>query len=331
MKYARLGRTDIEVSAVCMGGWSIVSVDGTWGRQDVDDSIAALRAALEAGVNFFDTAESYGDGESEEILARALGSHRREVVIASKVSPGHLEPAALRRHCEQSLRRLQTDYLDLYQVHWPNPHRPIAETLGVMEELKREGKIRAAGVSNFGVSYMRELLAAGRVESNQLAYSLLFRAIEHEVKPLCVANEVSVLCYSPLCQGLLTGKFRSADDVPEGRARTRLFARTRSQARHREPGCEDEVFRAIGRIREICQEVRLPMAQVALAWLLAQEGVTSVIAGARNPDQARQNAAAADIVLGGDVLSRLSAATQGVKDRIGKNADMWQTDSRMER
>jgi len=329
MQYRKLGNSDIEVSTVAFGCWAIVG-GFNWGEQDEADSIAALRAAYDAGVTFFDSAELYGDGTSEQLIGKALGGVRGEIVIASKAAPDHFPPDELRAACERSLRHLGTDYLDLYQLHWPNRDIPVAETLGVMQQLKDEGKIRAIGVSNFGPQDLAECLAVGvPVASNQLAYSLLFRAIEFEILPLCVARNVSVLCYSPMLQGLLTGKFDSADDVPVDRARTRHFSCERRDARHSEPGAEAATFAAVAEVRAIAEEIGEPMANVALAWLLAQEGIGSVLAGGRNPEQARRNAPAADLELSDDVVARLAAATGPLKHRLGPNADMWQTDSRI--
>ncbi len=331
MQYRILGNTDIKVSTICLGGWSIVSEDFTWGHQEMADSIAAVHASLDAGVNFFDTAEAYGRGESEEILARALAGRRKDVVIASKVGSDHLADGLLQKSCEDSLRRLKTDTIDLYQIHWPSMTIPVHETLAILEKLKMQGKVRAIGVSNFGPSFMREALAAGRVEANQLPYSLLWRPIEQEIQPICAENSIGILCYSPLCQGLLTGKFASADEVPPTRARTRLFAGTREHCRHGLPGCEAEAFAAIAEIGGICKKLGLPMAHVALAWLLGQPAVTSVVAGARNAQQALQNAKAGDVKLPADVMARLAAATDAIKKAMGDSADMWQGKSRMEK
>jgi len=328
MQYRRLGRTDITVSAVAMGCWAIVG-DSTWGPQDERDSIAAIHAALDEGINFFDTAEMYGDGYSEQLLGRALADRREEAVIVSKVSPNHLEPNALKEACESSLRRLRTDYLDLYLIHWPNWDIPVERSLGAMAELKRQGKIRAAGVSNFGRQDLTELLQKGRAEANQLPYSLLFRAVEFEIQQVCADNDISILCYCPLAQGLLTGKFASPDEVPEGRARTRLFSRDRPQSRHSEPGAEKETFEAIERIRDISEELGTAMADVALAWLLHQPAVTAVVAGARNADQVRMNARAGELELSQEMLERLAEATESLKARLGRNPDMWQTEPRM--
>jgi myo-inositol catabolism protein IolS len=330
MRYRKLGRTDISVSAICLGCWALIG-DDTWGHQDREESLATVRAALDAGISFFDTAPGYGDGDSEELLGRALADVRRDVVIATKVSRGQLAPGDAVRSCERSLRLLKTDVIDLLQVHWPSADVPLAETLGAMERLREAGKVRAIGVSNFGASWLGELRLLGRAETNQVNYSLLFRAVEHEVRPICLEEEIGILCYSPLCQGLLTGKFAGPDDVPDGRARSRLFSKDRPQARHDEPGCEAEAFRAVAEVRRIAASVGRPAGRVALAWVLAQPGVTSAIAGARSPAQVRENALAADLSLDRETLDGLAAATDEVKTRLGPNIDMWQTDSRAER
>lgn len=331
MRYRKLGRTDLTVSVICQGTWSVATKDAFWDGQDRSDSLAAIRAGLEAGVNFFDTAPAYGNGESEEILGEALGSHRREVIVATKVAPGELEADKLRQSCERSLRALRTDYIDLYQIHWPSRTLPLEPTWRTLEALRHEGKIRHSGVSNFGTSFLGEMLQLGRAESNQLPYSLLWRAVEFAIQPLCATNEMSLLCYSPLAQGLLTGKFRTANEVPEKRARTRLFSASRKMTRHGEPGCEPETFAVLEGIRRVADELGQPMGRVALAWLLAQPGVTSAVVGARNAAQAAENAAAAELQLGADVVARLSAITESLKSNLGNNADPWEHISRMEK
>jgi len=327
MQYRTLGRTDIQVSAISMGCWGLAG-DFHWGPQDDANSIATVHAALDAGVNFFDTAELYGGGRSDEVLGRALKGVRQEVVIAGKVGPQNLAPDDLARSCEASLSRLDTDYMDLFQIHLPNWGMPIGETWAAMERLQREGKVRAIGVSNFGVIDLTELLAAGQPTSNQLPYSLLYRAIEYGVQQTCVENDVSILCYSPLMHGLLTGKYESADQLPETRARSRHYSQDRPHTRHSEPGCEVETTAAIQTIRRISDEIGQPMTHVSLAWLLHQPGVASVIAGMRQPEQARDSTRAADLILPADVLNSLDMATRPVKEILGPNLDMWQTESR---
>ncbi len=331
MNYRKLGRTDLNVSVICQGTWSVATRDAFWDGQDRTDSLAAIHAGLDAGVNFFDTAPAYGNGESEEILGEALGAHRREVVVASKVAPTDLEPDKLRLSCERSLRALRSDYIDLYQIHWPSQTLPLEPTWRTLEALQREGKIRHLGVSNFGKSFLAGAARLGRAESNQLPYSLLWRAVEFDIQPSCTAGEMSILCYSPLAQGLLTGKFQNADEVPEKRARTRLFSSARKMTRHGEPGCERETFDALAGLRRVAGELGQPMGRLALAWLLAQPGVTSAIVGARNAAQAHENAAAADLQLDKDVIARLSAITDPLKQRLGNNADPWEHVSRMEK
>jgi len=327
MKYRTLGKTDIAVSVVALGCWALIG-DSTWGPQDEADSLATVGAALDAGINFFDTAEGYGDGASEVILGRALAGRRHQAIIATKVSSSHLSAAEVQRACERSLQRLGTDYLDLYQIHWPSRTVALDETLEALERLREQGKVRAVGVCNFGVEDLAALLKAGRAETNQLPYSLLWRAIEYEIRPRCIEAGLGILCYSPLAQGLLTGKFTLPDQVPEGRARTRLFAGSRPQARHGAPGCEAETFAAIERIHRLCDEIGQPMAAMSLAWLLHQPGVTSVIAGARRPDQIRQTAQAAGLELAPETIARLTAATEELKHMLGPNPDMWQSESR---
>ena len=328
MQYRELGATGVQVSAVSMGCWAI-SGGAVWGPQEESGAIEAIHASADVGINCFDTAEGYGGGSSEEILGKALLGRRDEVVIATKVSEGNLKPADLRRSCEASLRRLRTDHIDLYLIHWPNHEVPMADSIGALRELQSAGKIRFYGVSNFGERDLTEALSLGDVASDQLPYNLLWRALEFDVQPVCEANGVSLLCYCPIAQGLLADKFATPNDVPEGRARFRLFSCEREMARHSEPGCEEEVFEALRAIREICRGLGRPMTEVALAWLLAQPAVTSVIAGCRNRQQAEANARAADVTLPGDVIRQLAQATEVVKQKVGRNIDLWQTDSRM--
>jgi aryl-alcohol dehydrogenase-like predicted oxidoreductase len=329
MQFRKLGHTDMDVSTVAFGCWAIVG-GFTWGDQDEADSLAALRSAFDTGVNFFDTAEGYGGGASEQLLGRALGDVRDQIVIASKASRSHHRPADLREACERSLQNLGTDRIDLYQLHWPNWNVPFEETLGTLDELKAEGKILSYGVSNFGPRDLGDLLATGRtVETNQVAYNLLFRAIEYEIQPICAREGIGILCYSPMMQGLLTGKFACPADVPADRARTRHYSGERPEARHGDPGAEAETFAAVRAVREIAEGLGEPMANVSLAWLLAQEAVTCVIAGGRNAEQAKANTAAADLVLPQDAIGRLTEATEALKQTLGPNADMWQSESRI--
>jgi aryl-alcohol dehydrogenase-like predicted oxidoreductase len=309
-----------------MGCWALAG-GRLWGEQDEQEAIAALHTAVDVGVNFFDTAEGYGAGRSEEILGRAFKDMREKVILATKVSQNHLHPESLRQACEASLQRLKTDYIDVYYIHWPNWELPFEVTMGEMQRLQDEGKVRYVGISNFGQRDMSAILEVSHVEVNQLAYNLLFRAIEPEVIPTCLEHEVSVAPYSPLLHGILTGKFETLADIPDGRARTRHFSsETRPMTRHGGAGEEALTAEALNRIREISAEAGVPMAQLSLAWLLSRPAVATVIAGARNPDQIKSNAQAAALELSDDVLTALTEATEPLKDAFGTNADMWEND-----
>jgi myo-inositol catabolism protein IolS len=330
VKYRKLGTTQIEVSTVAMGCWAVIG-GLTWGDQDEAAAIEAMNVAIDHGITFFDTAPGYGDGESERLLGRALADRRDEVVIATKVSPSQLKPDDLAASVDKSLADLATDRIDVLQIHWPNWDVPLADSLDALQRLVAAGKIRAIGVSNFGPRDLADAAAIAPIAVNQLAYSLLTRAIEYDIQPLCEQHQVSILPYSPLAQGLLTGKFASADDVPPGRARTRHFSSDREHTRHGQPGCERETFDAIDSIRRVADRLGLPMGQLALAWCLHQPMVASVLAGARSPQQVTDNAKAADIQLDPATLDELERITQPVKDALGPHPDLWKApgESRM--
>ncbi len=324
MQLRRLGNSSLMVSPIGVGFWGIVGGD-YWGAQDETDTVGAVHAALDAGINFFDTAEGYGNGYSEEMLGRALTGRRNEAIIATKVSAGNLAPAAIRAACEHSLMRLQTDSIDLYQVHWPNREVPFDETMATLLELQREGKIRVIGVSNFGKLDMPDMLQCGRYDANQLPYSLLWRAIEFDIQPQCVERNISILPYSPLNQALLTGRYRSAEEMPYSRTRTRHFRGDRRDSRHGTAGFEGETFAAVEAIREICADIGEEMAHVALAWLLHKPGVASVLAGARNPKHIESNRQAGELALSDETMRRLDDATDDLKHKLGPDPDMWGT------
>ena len=328
MEYRKLGKTDIDVSVMALGCWPFAG-GAVWGDQDDEQSIATVHAALDAGINFFDTAEGYENGHSERVLGRGLEGRRQEAVIATKVSPNHLDPEGIAAACEQSLKNLQTDYIDLYQIHWPNHGIPIETSWHAFENLVAEGKMRALGVSNFAVGDLSDLLAVGRLEADQLPYSLLWRSIEYEVLGLCREHDVGLICYAPLAQGLLTGRYAAADEVPDGLARTRWYSSDRPSAKHGESGCEEAVFAAIAGMREVSERVGAPLASVALAWVLGQRGVTSLLVGARNPEELAWNLPALELELDGATVAELERLTEPVKEAIGRNLDMWMAESRM--
>jgi aryl-alcohol dehydrogenase-like predicted oxidoreductase len=326
MKYQKLSKTDIKVSRVCIGLGNISA-------QAEPDVIETINAALDIGINFFDSSELYGNGHAEEILGKALSSIRQDVVIATKVAPSNLSYERLMKSCKNSLRRLKTDYVDLYYIHWPNWNISINETLRAMEELKKLGKIRAMGVSNFGVRDLKQALDyTPDIEVDQLAYNLLFRAIEYEILPFCIENNVEVVCHSSLLQGLLADRFSSPEEVPVLAgvgALSRHFSSKRPKTLHHEEGAEEETFEALDEIRKISQEMSVPMAELSLAWLLAQKGVISTVVGAASAEEVRQCAHAADLETPRETYIGLNKVTESLKGKLGKNPDMWVSESRI--
>jgi aryl-alcohol dehydrogenase-like predicted oxidoreductase len=285
MEHRRIG--SLEVSVIGLGcnnfGW----------RLDADATVAVVHAALDAGIDFFDTAELYGEGLSEEYLGRALRGRRQSVVVATKfgykTAPPHRRghPDNVRRAADASLQRLGTDYIDLFQLHSPDPSVPIADTLGALDELVKLGKVREIGCSNFSAAQLREAAQAvkpgcARFASVQNEYSLMHREPEAEVLPECERLGMAFIPYYPLASGLLTGKYRRGHPLPKG---TRLAEGSGLLA--------DENLAAVEELMHFAERKRHSILELAIGWLLAHPAVASVIAGATKPEQARGNAAAA--------------------------------------
>jgi aryl-alcohol dehydrogenase-like predicted oxidoreductase len=298
MQQTRLGRTDLLVSRICFGTWQF---GGDWGQVDRDEALAAIRSARKADINFFDTAQGYGFGQAEQILREGLGDElkkrRDDLVIATK---GGLRPDGddlhrdsspkwLRQGVEESLGHLGIDHIDIYQVHWPDSDTPFTETAGVLAELVREGKIRHVGVSNFDTAQMAELDRAITVETTQPPYHLFRRDFEREELPWCREHDVGVLVYGPLAHGLLSGRFEPGDTLPEDdwRSGTDLFS----------GDAFERNLEVVGRLGEMAEAHGHTVAQLAVAWTLAQPGVHAAIVGARRPAHIEGTAAAADVAL----------------------------------
>lgn len=356
MERVRLPGTDLEVSRVCLGTWQFSGTsdkkDVTWGAVEEAQAEATIHAALKAGINFFDTAEAYGGHQAERVLGRALASSgvgRGGVVVASKFGVhvgADIKPytaADMRQALSGTLEALQTDYVDLYQVHWHGNMRAAAELATALAEERQAGRIRHYSVCNFGARDLEEWMAVGGSATvNQVAYNLLWRAVEAEIVPKCQEHSMGLLCYSPLQQGLLSGKFTKAEQVPEGRRRTRHFAASSTNlSRHGEKGAEEATFAAIAALRDIAgalvdaslegqareNALQQTMVGISKAWLLSQPAVSCVIVGARTPEQA--NAAAQVPSVPEEVLRRCTEATEQLKEELGPNADMWAEVSRI--
>jgi aryl-alcohol dehydrogenase-like predicted oxidoreductase len=292
----RLGSSDLRVSRVGLGC-------NNFGRRlDLEGTRAVVDAALEVGINFLDTADIYGGGDSERFLGEILAGRRDQVVLATKFGMGDGARGTrdyMRRALADSLERLRTDYVDLYYYHQPDDATPIAETVAAMAELVEEGTVRAIGVSNFSVEQLEEAVGAGPVAALQNRYSLLERGAEADVLPRCAELGVSFIPYFPLASGLLTGKYRRGEPAPPG---TRLEG---------SDVLTDEAFDEIERLDEFATARGHSLLELAIAGLASQPAVASVIAGATKPDQVRANAAAADWELGEDDLSELSELGRG--------------------
>lgn len=318
----------LKFSSLTLGTWAFAG-GKMWGEQEEERSIRTVHAALDGGITVFDSAPGYGAGESERVLGKALVGRRSEALIATKVSRSELAAADLVASCEASLERLQTDVIDLLQIHWADHDVPFEETAGALMKLKEQGKVRHIGVCNFGPEDFAAWQETGaEMVSNQLPYSLLTRGIEFDIVPLCKEADVAILPYSPLMQGLLTGKFKTPEEVPEARSRSRHFRHDRPMARHGESGCEAETFATIRAIGEVAQREGCSMEALALGWLLRKPQVASLIVGARDEEQVRKNVEAAQTSLTDDVVRELDELTEEVKQLLGSNPDMWENPSR---
>lgn len=329
MNYNYLGKTNIKVSEFALGCWPFAG-GSVWGTQDKSDSISTVHAALDNGINFFDTAEGYNDDyHSESILGEALVNRRNRSVIATKISPPNLLPQKIEEACNNSLKRLSTDYIDLYQIHWPNHDINMEDSINELNKLVDKGKIRSLGVCNFGVDDLNEILNLGVFSTDQLPYNLLWRPIEEEILPECKKNNIGIICYSPLAQGLLTGRYRNADEVPDGISRSRLFNKNRPLSNHDDEGCENEVFKCINKIQKIAKTLGENSAKISLSWVRQQSNITSLLVGARNTKELEMNLSAFEYDLSTELIKELSDLTNNVKLYLGKNPDMWKSDNRM--
>jgi aryl-alcohol dehydrogenase-like predicted oxidoreductase len=332
-----LGDCGLNVPVIGVGGWSFGGGD-YWGEQQQKDVDDVITVALESGCNFFDTAEAYDNGDSETVLGKSLASRQGKVIIGTKIVPENCTPKKIREHLQGSLDRLQLNCVDIYMIHWPldtfkmEENTPedeipnIKTCLQTLQQLKEEGKIKHIGVSNFGVEQLKEALTVGvKIAVNQLPYGLFLRMMEDEVIPLCVQNGVGVVGYSPLMQGLLTGKYQNIDDIPVARTRTRHFSGSRPRSRHGCDGCEDDVIAALAKIQEIAKENNVTMAEISLAWALHNPNISCIIPGSRNLDQLNTNLSAAHIKLSDETYAALCDATQPIKQALKGCYDIYES------
>jgi aryl-alcohol dehydrogenase-like predicted oxidoreductase len=306
MRQVSLGRTGLKVSAVAFGTWAF---GGDWGTFDAEQSTAAIHRALELGINLFDTAQGYGFGVSERLLGKALWPRvrREDVVVATKgglriEGDTLLRDASanwLRTGAEESLRNLGTDYLDLYQIHWPDARTPAEETAKALEELVTSGKVRHVGVSNYDIEQMEPLRRLGWLDTLQPPYHMFHRAIEDEILPYVTKHDIGVLVYGPLAHGLLGGRMTPATTFSAGdwRDKSRDFTGDTFQRN----------LRVVERLKEFARERAVTLPELAVGWTLAHPAVDTAIVGARRPDQLEGTAKAADLHLSREDLGAIEA------------------------
>ncbi len=314
METRAFGKTGLEITPIGFGSWAIGGSGwrAAWGPQDDDEAVGAIRRAVELGMNWVDTAAVYGLGHSEELVARALKGlpESDRPYVFTKCSQvwdengnvfDSLKKDSVKRECEESLRRLQTDVIDLYQIHWPRPNEDIEEGWTALAELKEEGKVRHIGVSNFDVSQMERAQRIAPVETLQPPYNMLNRSIEGEILPYCAEQDIGVIVYSPMRSGLLTGKMtrERVQNLPSDDWR-------RNNPDFQEPRLSKNL-ELVALLEEIGAEHGSSPGEVAIAWTLRHPAVTAAIVGGRRPDQVDGIIGAADLRLSEDELDRIEA------------------------
>jgi aryl-alcohol dehydrogenase-like predicted oxidoreductase len=312
MQYRKLGNSDLEVSAITFGAWA--AGGWMWGGTERNDAIKAIRAAYDLGVSSIDTAPIYGQGNSEEIVGEAIKDLPRDrVQILTKygmrwdLAKGdfafhstdtkgkeidiykYAGKESIIKECEDSLRRLGTDYIDLYQIHWPDVTTPVEETMEAVAQLIKQGKVRHAGVCNYNVEQLQEARQYINIVSNQVPYSMVMRDIEEDVVPYCLEHNISILAYSPLERGLLTGKIKPGHIFQEGDHRAGLYFFTDENIKRTNSFLE--------KIKPLAAKKGATLAELVLRWTIEQPGITIALAGARNEKQSVENAAAINVKL----------------------------------
>jgi len=342
------------LSSLGLGCWQLGGGD-YWGPSDQAQATRLIRQAVDWGINYFDTAEMYNEGRSEVFLGEALRDIPRDkIIVGTKVWPTHLHPQTLRSSCEDSLKRLGMDMIDLYMIHWPlNPdtfgmfadlskqgvsgHTGQAVTVPCLEDavatllqLQSEGKIRWLGLSNYGVAQLEKIqLLGGVYKVDQVAYNLLTRAAEFSLLPYCQTHDVGIVTYMTLMQGLLTDKYDTLDDMPDWYTRTRHFNCQRNpKTRHGEPGAEPELILALQAIRNLARGIGTSVAELAVQWVLSHPGVTCALVGTHSMTSLKQNVMAAVTPLTPDVWERLNTLTEPLKHGLGSGLDIFENTQR---
>lgn len=305
MEYKKLGKSDVRISPMVLGGWSMGG--DYFGSVEDQSSIDCIRTYLEHGIHTFDNAEIYGMGRSEEVMGRALaGEERSTYTLISKVWPTHYSMKEMENSCDASLKRLQTDYLDVYFLHYPPRGMTIEEAMTGMNALKEKGKIRSIGVSNFSLEQLQEAQRYGQVDAVQPCYNLLWRYIDRDLLPYCVENGIGVIPYSTLAQGLLTGKFKKDTVITGGRKKAALF----------QPGVYEECLKVSDELVKIGRKYGKTAAQICISWLIQNQKLTAPIVGGADRKHALENMEALHFTLEPDDYERIDSISRSFCDNM---------------
>ncbi len=312
MEYRKIGDSDLKLSVITFGAWA--AGGWMWGGTERKDAIEAIRKSYDEGVTSIDTAPIYGQGDSEEIVAEAIqGIGRDKVEIITKfgmrwdLAKGDFAMKSKNNHgqdidiykyggkesiikeCEDSLKRLKTDYIDLYQMHWPESTTPIQESMEAVAQLVKDGKVRHAGVCNYNVAQMQEAVKHVKVISDQVPYSMVKREIERDLVPYAIENNIGIIAYSPLERGLLTGKMKPGHHFEEGDHRANIYFYSDENLKR------TDAF--LNKLKPLSEDKNVSISQLVLKWTIEQPGITIALAGARNAEQSVQNAKAVNVTL----------------------------------
>jgi len=307
MEYRKLGDSDLEISVIGFGAWGIGGAP-FWSTEGDHPSCKAILKAFDLGVNFFDTAPVYGFGHSEELLGKTLKSVRDKVILATKCGlvwdkeqlgaiTKNASRTSILNEVEQSLRRLQTDVIDLYQVHWPDVNTPQAETMETLLEIQAQGKIRHIGVSNYSVEQMQECLQVGNLVSLQPEYSLLERSIEKETVPFCAQNQIGIIAYSPLSSGVLTGKYDKSTKFKDWRSKGIIGTFTGK--------AYEKNIDKVDRLKALAETDDKTCAQMAINWVTSKPGLATALVGVKNENQMEENLLAVGWELSSDQQEKI--------------------------
>ncbi len=328
MEYRKIGDSDLELSVVTFGAWA--AGGWMWGGTERNDAVEAIRASYDLGVTSIDTAPIYGQGKSEEIVGEAIKDLPRDKVqiltkygmrwdlakgdhaFKSRNTEGkdieiykYAGKESIVEECENSLKRLNTDYIDLYQIHWPDITTPISETMEAVDQLIKQGKIRHAAVCNYDAEQVKEAQRYVNIISNQVPFSMVKRDIEKAVVPYCIENNISILAYSPLERGVLTGKMKPGHPFAEGDHRANLYFFTDENIKR--------TNQFLDHLRPLAKEKNASLAQLVISWTIEQPGITIALVGARNAEQAIQNAKAIEVKLSGEEIEMINHHLSGLE------------------